>query len=80
MLASDPASILNHKPPPKAAAMDGYKGLAVIPVGGKSERIDLAPAGGNKLAGTVTVAIPPNAKGVVRLNGPDENTSQAKFD
>jgi hypothetical protein len=64
----------------KAMAMDGYKGLAVIVVGGKSERIDLAPVRGNKLAGTATVAIPPNAKGVVRLNAPNGNTSQAEFD
>jgi hypothetical protein len=56
----------------KAVAVDGYKG--------QSERIDLAPAGGNRLTGTSTVAIPPNAKGVVRLNGPDGKTSQAKFD
>ncbi len=55
----------------KAIAVDGYKGLAVLVVGGKSERIDLAPANGNKLTGKSTVAIPPNAKGVVRLNGPD---------
>jgi hypothetical protein len=64
----------------KAVAMDGYKGLAIIAVGGKSERIDLAPATGNKLTGTSTMAIPPNAKGVVRLNAPDGKTSQAKFD
>jgi hypothetical protein len=49
-------------------------------IGGKSERIDLAPAGGNKLTGTSSLAIPPDAKGVVRLNGPDGKTSQAKFD
>lgn len=64
----------------KPIAVDGYKGLAVLAVGGKSERIDLAPTTGNKLTGTSTVAIPPNAKGVVRLNGPDGKTSQAKFD
>ncbi len=64
----------------KAIAVDGYKGLAILAVGGKSERIDLAPASGNKLAGTSTMTIPPNAKGVVRLNGPDGKTSQAKFD
>lgn len=64
----------------KAVAVNGYKGLAVLAVGGKSERIDLAPAGGNKLTGTSTSALPPNAKGVVRLDGPDGKTSQAKFD
>ena len=64
----------------KAVAVDGYTGLAVLAIGGKSERIDLAPAGGNKLTGTSTAAILPNAKGVVRLNGPDGKTSQAKFD
>ena len=64
----------------KPIAMVGYKGLAVLAVGGKSERIDLSPAAANKLTGTSTVAIPPNAKGVVRLNSPDGKTSQAKFD
>ena len=64
----------------KAVAVDRYKGLAVIAVGGKSERIELSPAGGNKLTGTSVVAIPSNAKAVVRLNGPDGKTSQAKFD
>src|SRR4051812_18614159 len=37
-----------------AVAMDRYKGLAV---GGKSERVDLAPAGGNRLTGTSIMAI-----------------------
>ncbi|MBR1144089.1 hypothetical protein [Bradyrhizobium sp. AUGA SZCCT0431] len=45
-----------------AVAVDGYKGLAILAIGGKSERIDLAPARGNKLTGTSTVAIPPNVK------------------
>ena len=64
----------------KAVAMDEYKGLAILAVGGKSERIDLLPSSGNKLTGTSSVTIPPNAKGVVRLNSPDGKTSQAKFD
>ena len=64
----------------KAVAVDGYKGLAILAVGGKSERINLAPTGGNKLTGMSTLAIPQFAKGVVRLNGPDGKASQAKFD
>jgi hypothetical protein len=64
----------------KSSGHGRVQGLAVIVVGGKSERIDLAPVRGNKLAGTATVAIPPNAKGVVRLNAPNGNTSQAEFD
>jgi len=64
----------------KAVAVDGYKGLSVLAIGGKSERIDLAPAGGNKLTGTSVVPVPPNANGVVRLDGPDGKTNQAKFD
>ena len=63
----------------KAVAVDGYKGLAILAVGGKSERVELAPAGVNKLIGTSSVAIPPNVKGVVRLSGSDGKTSQAKF-
>ncbi len=65
---------------PTCPPVNGYKGGAILAIGGKSERIDLAPATGNKLTGTSTVAIPPNAKGVIRLNGPDGKTSQAKFD
>ena len=64
----------------KAVAMEGYRGLAILLVGGKSERIELAPATGNKLTGASTMDIPSNAKGVVRLNGPDGKTMQAKFD
>lgn len=64
----------------KAVTVDGYKGLAILAVGGKTERIDLAAATGNKLSGTSTVALSPAVKGVVRLNGPDGKTSQAKFD
>lgn len=64
----------------KVVAMDGYKGLAILAIAGKSERIGLAPGTENKLTGTSTVAIPPNAKGVVRLTGPDGKTNQAKFD
>ena len=60
--------------------MEGYKGLAIILVGGKSERIELAPATANKLIGTSNVAIVPNAKAVVRLTNPEGKTSQAKFD
>jgi hypothetical protein len=65
---------------PTCPPVNGYKGGAILAIGGKSERIDLAPATGNKLTGTSTVAIPPNAKGVIRLKGPDGKTSQAKFD
>ena len=64
----------------KAVAVEGYKGLAIILVGGKSERIELAPATANKLIGTSSVAIAPNAKAVVRLTNPEGKTSQAKFD
>lgn len=59
--------------------MNGYKGLAILSVGGKSERIELEPAGGNKLSGKASVPVPQNAKGVVRITGPDGKTSQAKF-
>ncbi len=64
----------------KAIATEGHKGLAILAVGGKSERVDLLPSSGNKLIGTSPVTLPPNAKGVVRLNSPDGKTSQAKFD
>jgi len=35
--------------------------------------------GDNKLSGTAGVPVPSNAKGAVRITGPDGKTHQAKF-
>jgi hypothetical protein len=63
----------------KPIAMAGYKGVAILVVRGKSERIELAPVGDNKLSGTAGVPVPSNAKGAVRITGPDGKAHQAKF-
>src|SRR5436853_3388613 len=46
----------------KAVTTDGYKGVAIFAVGGKPQRIPLAPAGENKLTGTSAVALPKEPK------------------
>ncbi|MBB3950549.1 hypothetical protein [Aureimonas jatrophae] len=60
-------------------APDGFKGTAVVLVGGKPTRVTLAPAGGF-LSGTLAAPTEGPVKGAVQLTGPDGKTSQAKFD
>jgi hypothetical protein len=62
----------------KPVAARGHAGLAIMTVGGKSERIALQPDGG-KLSGTATVALPKNVKGVVRITAPDGKVSQGQY-
>jgi hypothetical protein len=63
----------------KAVKADGFKGTAIFVVGGKSQRIPLAPAGDNKLTGTSTVTLPGEPKGAVQITTPKGSTVQAKF-
>jgi hypothetical protein len=63
----------------KPVASKGFKGLAILVVQGKPQRISLEPSGDDRLKGKATVSIPPDAKGVVQLTGPDGKTAQAKF-
>ena len=71
------AFILGHDDKPIPAA--GHKGLALLDVGGKTERIVLAPADGNRLTGKATVPVPANAKGVVQITNPKGNVASARF-
>jgi hypothetical protein len=64
----------------KAVAAAGYKGVAILSVRGKTERVVLEPAGSNRLTGASSVPLSINPKGVVRLTTPDGKTNQAKFD
>ena len=64
----------------KAVPIAGYKGLAILLISGKSERVQLEPAGDNKLSGIASALLPRAPKGVVRLTSPDGKTSQGKFD
>lgn len=71
------AYLLGHDDKPIAAA--GHKGLAILDVGGKTERIVLAPADGNRLSGTATVPVPAKSKGVVQITNPKGKVTSARF-
>lgn len=58
----------------------GFKGVAIFNLGGKAERITLAPSDRNALSGTAAAALPAHPKGAVQITGPDGKTSTAKFD
>lgn len=57
----------------------GFKGVAIFNLGGKAERITLAPAE-SALSGTAATSLPARPKGAVQITGPDGKTSTAKFD
>ena len=63
----------------KAVPATGYKGVAILLIAGKSQRITLEPASGNLLIGKATEALKGAPKGAVRLTAPDGKTSQAQF-
>lgn len=56
----------------------GFKGTAVLVVGGKSERVVLEPVDG-RLSGQAATALPARPRGVVQLTAPDGTTAQGKF-
>lgn len=63
----------------KPVAPRGFKGVALLVVEGKAQRIPLAPEGG-RLAGQAQVPLPPTPKGAVQLIAPDGQTASARFD
>lgn len=63
----------------KAVMTQGFKGTAIFVVGGKSQRIPLAPAGQNKLTGASGVPLPNQVKGAIQITTPKGSTVQAKF-
>ena len=66
-------------PANKPVSVAGFKGVAILSVRNQSERVELQPAGANKLSGTAGVPVPQNPRGVVRVTLPDGKTNQAKF-
>src|SRR5215207_7773048 len=62
----------------KPVPPDGFKGVAILVVDGKSQRIPLEAAD-RKLSGTAGVKLPANPKGVIQLTLPDGKTAQARF-
>lgn len=58
----------------------GYKGLAILVIGGKSERIALAPSqDGSKLTGEAPVELPASPRGVVQITNPGGAAASARF-
>ena len=57
----------------------GFKGVAILNLEGKIERIALAPEK-DALSGTAATALPANPKGAIQLTAPDGKTATAKFD
>ena len=58
----------------------GFKAVAIFTLGGKAERITLAPSEKDTLSGTAATALPANPKGAVQLTAPDGKTATARFD
>ena len=58
----------------------GFKGVAIFNLGGKAERITLAPSEKNNLIGTAATALPAKPKGAVQLTAPDGKSATARFD
>ena len=63
----------------KPVAATGFKGVAILLVGGKSQRIPLAPEDGTRLSGSAGAALPREPKGAVQITAPDGKTAQARF-
>ena len=64
----------------KPVPATGYKGTAILVVGGKPTRVALEPADGNRLSGKAPVTLGESPKGAVQITGPDEATASGKFD
>jgi hypothetical protein len=62
----------------KPVAPAGFKGVAIMRVGGKAERIALSPDG-QKLSGSAPTALPANVIGVVRITTPDGKVAQGQY-
>ena len=58
----------------------GFKPVAIFTLGGKAERIPLAPSEKDRLSGTAATALPAKPKGAVQLTAPDGKTATARFD
>ncbi|ANW00292.1 hypothetical protein [Bradyrhizobium icense] len=63
----------------KAVSGTGHKGVAVILVDGKAQRIPLEPDGQNRLSGKASKSLPTSIKGVVQVTRPNGKTVQGKL-
>lgn len=64
----------------KPMKVTGYKGVAILSIDGKSQRIVLEPAADAQLSGKAAGALPAQPKGVVQLTPPGGKVISAKFD
>lgn len=70
-------NLMDHDNKPKPTK--GYKGLVILSVQGKSQRIVLEPAEPSRLTGRAAGALPADSKGVVQITPPNGRTVQARF-
>jgi hypothetical protein len=63
----------------KKLSTTGFKGLAILSIDGKSQRITLDAGDGTKMTGKVTGNLPKQPKGVVQITPPGGKTVSAKF-
>ena len=65
----------------KAVSTQGWKGIAILTIGGTAQRITLTPAGDNQLNGTASVDLPEDPKGAVRHHHAERQhrTSQVRL-
>ena len=63
----------------KPVSVTGFKGLAILTVSGKAQRIALEPKESTHLSATAPVQLPSNVEGVVQLTGPDGKIAQGRF-
>ena len=63
----------------KPIAAQGYRGNAILVVGGATQRFPLKAGEANRLTGTAPVAVPAGVRGAVQITGPDGATAQARF-
>lgn len=63
----------------KPLAPAGFKGLAILLIDGKQQRVALDETGPDRLSGKVTGTTDALVKGVVQLTTPKGNSVQARF-
>jgi hypothetical protein len=63
----------------KPVSINGFKGVAILTINGKAQRIVLEPKENIRLSGTSPIALPAQPVGVVQLTAPDGKTAQGRF-
>jgi hypothetical protein len=62
-----------------APAAAGFKGVAILVVAGKQQRVPLESTAPGRLTGKTSVATPADVKGVVQLTSPQGKSVMARF-